>query len=239
VFPRLADNGEPPSYELSPTRVGSGIQALDDMLGEGYWPGASTLLVGPTGVGKTLMGMHFVFQPAGQYEPAIVATMQEDPIQLERVVRRFGWSLTEDYITLMYRTPVDLYIDEWVHDLLSLIEATGARRVLVDSLGDLQAGSPDLMRFREYVYSLLRRCSRRGISLMMTYEVPELLGLTRLTEYGASQMADNVVLLQYRGLDAAASRTLTVLKTRASHHDPRAREFRITTEGILLAPNAT
>jgi len=184
------------------------------------------------------MGMHFVFCGVNQGEPGIIATMQEDPSQLERVVRPFGWSLEHPDVTLMYRSPVDLYVDECVHDLINIIEATGATRVLVDSLGNLQAASPDLVRFREYVYSLLRRCSRRGVSLMLTHEVADLVGLTRLTEYGASQVADNVVLLQYRSLDVAASRTLTVLKTRASHHNPNVREFRITPGGITLIPPA-
>ena len=35
----------------------------------------------------------------------------------------------------MYRTPVDLYLDEWVHELLERVEATGARRIGL-SLGD-------------------------------------------------------------------------------------------------------
>ncbi len=37
----------------------------------------------------------------------------------------------------MARSPVDVYIDEWVYELLDLVEKTGAKRVLVDSLADL------------------------------------------------------------------------------------------------------
>jgi hypothetical protein len=35
-------------------------------------------------------------------------------------------------------------------------------------------------------------------------------------------------------LDHSISRVLTVLKTRASHHAPEAREFQITTDGITI-----
>jgi circadian clock protein KaiC len=135
----------------------------------------------------------------------------------------------------MYRSPVDLYVDQWVYDLFDTVEATGATRVLVDSLRDLQAASPDPTRFREYVYSLLHRFSRRGVSVMMTHEISELYGVTSLTEHGASHLADNVVLLQYHGDgDSAVSRTLAVLKTRASAHDPRIRGFEITRTGVVL-----
>lgn len=236
AFPRLADPGDEAPYDLARERRSTGIQALDDMLADGYWPGASTLIAGPTGAGKTLMGLHFAFGGARQGEPAVIATLQENPTQLNRIIRAFGWSLETDNVTLMYRTPVDLYADEWVYELLDTIDAVGATRVLVDSLSDLQAASPDPTRFREYIYSLLHRCSRGGVSVMMTYEIPELYGVTRLTEFGASHLADNVMLLQYTGAEQATiSRTLTVLKTRASTHDPRIRGFEITPKGILLS----
>jgi circadian clock protein KaiC len=234
VFPRLADPVATEDYALGGERVSSGIGALDDMLAEGYWPGAATLVAGPTGIGKTLMGMHFVFNGARRKEHGIIATLQENPTQLERTAQAFGWSLTDDNVTLLYRSPVDLYLDEWVYELLHAVETTGATRVLIDSLGDLQAASADTTRFREYTYSLIHRFSRRGVGLMMTYEVPELFGLTRLTEYGASHLADNVVLLQYRDIESTVARTITVLKTRASHHDPRVQEFQITDDGIVL-----
>lgn len=235
VFPRLADPSEIAAYDLGREPVSSGVRAIDDMLGEGYRPGGSTLVAGPTGIGKTLMGLHFLFNGAKAGERGLIATLQENPTQLERIVQGFGWSLLSQDVELMYRSPVDLYIDEWVYDLLDTIEATGAKRVLIDSLGDLRAAAtPDVSRFREYLYSLLQRCSRRGIGVMMTFEVPELFGLTRLTEHGTSHLADNVILLQYRTVESALVRTLTVLKTRAGHHDVRIRQFEITKAGIVL-----
>jgi circadian clock protein KaiC len=234
VFPRLADIGGHADYELSDQRESSGIGALDSMLADGYWPGASTLVAGPTGVGKTLMGLHFAFHGTRHGEPAVIATLQEDPSQLERIVRGFGWSLADDGIHVLYRSPIDLYVDQWVYELLDTVERTGARRVIVDSLGDLQAASPDLGRFREYAYSLLQRCSRRAVSLLMTYEIPELFGVTRLSEFGASHLADNVIMLQYRHAGSSIKRTVAVLKTRASIHDPAVHDFEITPEGIHI-----
>ena len=234
VFPRLADPADQEGYDMSEVRLSSGIAILDRMLGRGYWPGASTLVAGPSGSGKTLMGLHFIFDGARNDEPGVIATLQENAAQLERIVNGFGWSLDEQGVELMYRAPVDLYLDEWVHELLETVERTGARRILIDSLGDLRATSTDETRFREYIYSLLQRCARQGVTVMMTQEVGELFGVTRLSEFGISHVSDNVVLLQFIRGDSRVKRGLTVMKTRASAHDPQIREFEITSDGFVV-----
>lgn len=236
VFPRLADLPDISDYSFTEQRVSSGIAALDQMLADGYRPGTSTLCAGPSGTGKTLMGLHFIFNGADAGEPGILATLQEHPIQLERIVSGFGWSLTNDAVELMARSPVDIYVDEWVYELLEAIERTGARRVLIDSLTDLQLASPDATRFREYMYSLVQRLARLDVSLFMTAELSDLFQTTRLAEHGVSHLADNVLLLEYLRESSTVRRVLTVLKTRASGHEPQSREFTISPEGIVLAP---
>jgi len=192
------------------------------------------MCAGPSGSGKTLMGLHFVFNGVRQGEAGVLATLQEHPTQLARIVKEFGWSIDEEGVELMYRSPVDLYVDEWVYDLLAAVERTGARRVLIDSLTDLQLAAPDETRFREYLYSLVQRFSRQGVSVFMTSELPDLFQVTRLSEFGVSHLSDNVVLLQYIRDQLAIRRALIVLKTRASRHEPEIREFKITPEGIVL-----
>jgi circadian clock protein KaiC len=234
VFPRLADPVNVESYGETPERTSSGVPALDAMLADGYWRGASTLVTGPSGVGKTLLALHFVFAGAQRGETGLIATFQENPIQLERILGGFSWSLKDPGIELMYRSPVDLLLDEWVYDFLDTLERTGARRVAIDSLGDLQAACADEIRFREYMYSLLQRCARANISVTMTQEVPDLFGITRLSEYGISHLSDNVILLQFLRGESELKRAITVLKTRGSVHDQHLRQWMISSDGITL-----
>ena len=234
AFPRLADELDATAYESSSVRISSGVAPLDAMLSDGYIQGASTLVAGPSGSGKTLLGLHFLMNGARLDEPGLIATLQENPIQLERILNGYGWSLGEPGIDVMYRTPVDLYLDEWMYNLLDEIERTGARRVVIDSLGDLRASGIEELRFRECIYSLLQRCVRKGVSVMMTQEVPELFGTTRLSEYGISHLSDNVVLLQFILDDSRLKRAISVIKTRGSAHDSHLRQFDITGEGFVL-----
>ena len=234
LFPRLADAPLEEEYQQSGVRASSGIPALDEMLADGYWPGASTLLAGPTGSGKTLMGLHFIFNGVRQGEPGVIATLQENATQLERVVQGFGWSLNEPGVEVMYRSPVDIYIDEWAYELLDTVRRTGARRVLIDSLIDLRSGVADGTRFREFIYSLMQRFAKLGVSTMLTFEVADLFGAERLSDDAVSPLSDNVVLLSYLRDEGLLKRTMTVVKTRASRHDPAVRQFVIGPNGIML-----
>jgi circadian clock protein KaiC len=84
------------------------------------------------------------------------------------------------------------------------------------------------------MYSLIQRCSRTGVSLFMTSELPDLFAVNRLSEYGVSHLSDNVLILQYIRDESSIRRAITALKTRASSNDPRVREFRIGSGGITI-----
>jgi circadian clock protein KaiC len=235
VFPRLADVLDGSNYELSTKKSSTGIEALDEVLGEGgYWSGAVTMVAGPSGIGKTLMGLHFLFRGADHSEPGIIATFQENQTQLTRIAKSFGWSFKKGGVHILSRSVVDIYIDEWVYQLLDLIDATGARRVVIDSLPDVMVAAADPIRFREWMFSLTQRLERAGISMMMIVEVPELFQLRRISEQGLSHLADNVVLLQYVQEGPELVRALTVLKTRAMHHHPVVHRYTISEKGFVL-----
>jgi circadian clock protein KaiC len=72
---------------------------------------------------------------------------------------------------------------------------------------------------------------------MMTLETRDD-GVSSVSEYGVSNISDNVVVLQLARQGSRLARTITVLKTRASGHDSRVREFAITEAGIVLEESA-
>lgn len=63
----------------------------------------------------------------GLWPGSCTATLQQNPTQLTRMLRGLGWQLSHPSVEVMYRSPVDIYIDEWVHDLLQAAERTQAR----------------------------------------------------------------------------------------------------------------
>ena len=234
LFPRLADIPVTDSYAIGDHRVTTGIPALDTMLAGGLWAGSSTVVTGPSGVGKTVLGLHFVYGGARHGERGVIASLQENPTQLSRLISGLGWSLADPAVEMMYRSPVDIYIDEWVRDLLDAVERAQARRVVIDGLMDLQLASLDGVRFGEFMYSLVQRFSRQGISLLATCDMPELLGAGNWSEFALSQLSDNVITLNYYRDRNSWCRSLAVVKARASRHDPAIRQFSIGPDGISL-----
>ncbi len=234
LFPRLADIPPEGSYPIGDQRVHTGLAQLDEMLDGGFWPGTSTLVAGPTGSGKTVMGLHFLMGGARQGEPGVMATLQENPTQLELMRRSFGWTADSPGIEVLYRSPVDIYLDEWVSDLLRMVDRTGARRLLVDSLMDLRLAAPDETRFREFMYSLSQRFSRQGVSMLMTLGVPELFGSPILSDFPVSHLSDNVIVFRFYSDHGSVRRVMSVAKSRASRHESSTREYEIGPDGIVI-----
>jgi circadian clock protein KaiC len=69
---------------------------------------------------------------------------------------------------------------------------------------------------------------------MFTHETVELFRISRISEFGMSHIADNVVLLQHIRDGSRMKRALSVLKTRGSTNSASVREFEIARDGITL-----
>ena len=82
VYPRLVSPVEAASYKRDVSRTPSGVPGLDSMLGGGFCAGSATLVAGPTGSGKTTMGIQFVLEGLRRGERCLLVNFQENPTQL-------------------------------------------------------------------------------------------------------------------------------------------------------------
>lgn len=241
VFPRIKTPSVFPRYEVSAERVPTGVLGLDEMFMTGLPKGSATLVAGGAGTGKTLLGLHFITCGVSRGEPGVIVTFQENPSQLYDVAQGFGWDFRQmeknKLLKVLYSSPVELGVDEHTSKVKQAVNDLNASRVMVDSLMDLEVATPDKVRYKDYIYSLVNFFKSRGVTCFMTNEIAELFGPIRLTSYGVSFIADNVILLRYVEVESAIRRALSVLKMRGSNHDKEVREFKITPKGIqVLAP---
>ncbi|QGJ71987.1 Circadian clock protein kinase KaiC [Planctomycetales bacterium 10988] len=240
VYPRIRTSGEIPKYDYKLNRISTGIAEVDAMLEGGIPRGTTTMIAGSAGTGKTLFGLHFITGGLNleEPEPGVIVSFQESPAQLNTIASTFGWDLQkleeEDLLYQLHRSPVEIQPDVHFARVRTEVARIGAKRVLIDSVKDLEIATPDKVRYRDYLYSLVSEFKREGITTIVTNEIPELFGSFQLSEYGVSFIADNVLLLRYVESTGRMGRAMSVLKVRGSQHSKAIWSFEIDPEGIRI-----
>lgn len=238
VYPRIKTALPMPDYPTSNERISIGIDDLNTMLDGGLPRGTATMVTGAAGSGKTLIGMHFIVAGALAGEPGVIVTFQEQPSQLRSIVQSFGWNLEDleerGLLVHLYHSPVELQPDIHAARVREAVEKVQARRVLIDSIKDIEIATPDKVRFKDYIYSIVNEFKVKGITMIVTNEIPELFGGFQLSEYGVSFVTDNVILLRYVELNGHMEHVITILKVRGCNHSNDIRKFQITREGIRI-----
>ena len=238
LFPRLISPRVTTAYTPQLTRASTGVPGLDEMLDGGVWAGTTTLLVGPTGSGKTTVAMHFALEGLSRKEPTLYVNFQENPAQLARSFSNLGANMEEmrkGGLEFVYVSPVELQIDSIVVGIFDRIKGGTIRRVVVDAVGDLVTAASDQQRLHDYLYSLVQHFAVNGVTSLLTFESGITIdGGMDTGEQRFSYMSDNVLTIGLGG-DERTRRTIRVIKTRNSGHDPVVRQLEISSSGARVS----
>lgn len=75
---------------------------------------------------------------------------------------------------LLYRSPVEMQLDNVTTNLFSHVREGRVKRVVIDALGDLKKSSSDPQRFSDSMYALTQWFAVQNVTCMMMYELHRL-----------------------------------------------------------------
>jgi len=102
---------------------------------------------------------------------------------------------------------------------------------VVDAVGDLAEGASDPQRLHDFLYSLVQHFVVRNVTSILNLESAQGVAGGRDEEQRWSYMSDNVLLME-RSAGGDGERTIRVVKTRNSSHDPRPHRMEIRRDGV-------
>jgi circadian clock protein KaiC len=240
TFPRTFGLSKETGHVKGTRRLSTGIAKLDGMLGGGIPEGESLLLAGPSGSGKSTLGMQFIDEGLRQGEPGIVAIFEELTAELVHRAAMFGIDLDtpqkQDKLKLLYLRPLDLSVDETVHEIVNAVNKIGAKRLVIDSLvGFEMALAPGFREdFRESLYRMIAALTRLGVTILSTVEVEEDFTSTDLSKFTVSFLADDILRMRYVSINGQFRKMLMVVKMRRSKHSIDMYEYQITDKGVVI-----
>jgi circadian clock protein KaiC len=224
-------------YEVGTERVSSGVPRLDAMMGgKGYYRGASVLVSGSAGTGKTSLAAHFAQSSAARGERCLWLVYDESPSQIVRNMRSIGVDLApavrSGMLHLQAVPPTSFGLEMHLLTTHKLVKELNPRSIILDSISNFTSIGSEVE-----IKGMLMRLTdlfkmRQITSLFTSLTVGDILLEDISTKLSA--LMDTWLLLREIESGAERNRVLHLLKSRGMAHSNQIREFLLTDHGVEL-----
>ena len=235
VFPRLIAAEH--RMRVPRVQLSSGIAAFDCLLGGGLDSGSSTLILGPAGTGKSLIGVTFAMATIARGEKAAIFVFDEELGLLFDRMKGLNIDLegprARGDLLIEQIDAAELSPGEFSHRAQELVDRHGVKTVLIDSLNGYQVAMPEENSLILHVHELLQYLNRHGATTFVTVAQHGLVGDMQ-APIDITYLADTVILLRYFEAQGQVRRAVSVIKKRTGRHESTIREYRISSRGLSL-----
>lgn len=219
-----------------------GVDALDTLIGGGLFDGSTTMVVGVSGVGKTVLGTQLLREGAlKQKKRGLIVSLDEHPAQIIRNAQTLGLNLQEQIdagtIRILFESPQELNIDCHYAQIVEIVEKYNIQRMVIDGMTSYSTAIGDMGIYRDFFHALVAYSKHRLMTTFFNYENPEFLGISSyMPDFPVSSIVDNLILMSLVEIDNSLHRCISVVKARGCNHSFQTREFSIGEGGIKLMP---
>ena len=235
VFPRLVSAEHRGSFSRDSIPIGNA--PFDGLIGGGFERGASTLILGPAGTGKSLLTLSFVKAAIERGENAAMFVFDEELGLLFSRALGLGIDLQamveSEQLVIEQIDAAELSPGEFSERVRICVERYKARTVVIDSLNGYQAAMPEEQALILHMHELLQYLNRQGVMTFLTVAQHGLVGDMK-SPVDVTYLADTVILLRYFEATGRVRRAISVVKKRMGNHEDTIREFTIGQTGITL-----
>jgi circadian clock protein KaiC len=217
-----------------------GVDAVDSLIGGGVFDGSTTMVIGVSGVGKTVLSTQMLREGSmRQKTRGLLISLDEHPAQIIRNAQTLGLNLEEQVadgtIKIMFESPQELDIDSHFARIVELVEGNDIQRMVIDGMSSYSTAASQLSAYRDFFHAIVAYSKRRLMTTFFNYENPEFLGISSyMPDFPLSSIVDNIVLMSLVEIDNSLRRCISVVKARGSNHSFDTREFVIGQGGISL-----
>ncbi|HTM68587.1 MAG TPA: circadian clock protein KaiC [Candidatus Binatia bacterium] len=219
------------------SRLSIGVKGIDDMTDGGLYRGSTTLLLGPSGTGRTVLGLHFLAEGAHKKERGILFSFEEGVSQLRADAKSLGWNFAgyerSKLLRLVAWQPEAMPIESYLKKIRRLVDDAAPKRVVIDSLTPL-ARAVDEQRFRRFVVALNSYLKSKGVTTIVNYTTDAALSASVASESDMAVVADNIIVMKLSESGRNIEREISIAKSRASAHVKTVRRYVISSEGMCV-----
>jgi len=248
-LPALGQDGS--EQGASVTKRETGIAGFDEITMGGLPPGRATVVAGQAGSGKTVFVGQFLAEGIRRGESGVFVSLEEPVQDLRANLETLGhdipaWEAANDWrfvdaSPLVRLGPQELTVEPYRMETLTAqighaIDATGAQRLVLDSVNGVLALPDDAAMARQALRGLIGTLRPLGLAIMITVETSE--DPQAMSSFGIEEfVADNVVLMHNLKEGRVRRRTIEVLKMRgAMHHKGEASFTVLPGRGVVVLP---
>jgi circadian clock protein KaiC len=229
VYPRLENRRQ--TRALSSGTLKSGSAAIDSLLDDGLPMGTCTLILGPSGVGKSTLAAQYLSAAAAKKIRSAAFLFDEQRATFmsrgDTLGMRMGKLVASGLIDVAKIEPGTLSPGEFSHSVRKVVEDHQVRVVLIDSLTGYLTAIPErdaaVVRLHELT-SYLASC---GVVTILTVAQQGMMGASMLTPVDVSYIADTIFILRFFEAGGEVRKALSVIKKRTGKHENTLREFGI------------
>jgi circadian clock protein KaiC len=239
--PRRSSRDKAAAFDVT-TRITTGVPGLDALVNGGYFLGSTTVVAGISGVGKSVMGLHYLAEGARLGERSVMLTLDEQVPQVVRNANSIGIDLQKfidsGIVRVQYDTPQEIEIDRHFYNIEQIVETFKPTRVLFDSLSTYGSTLGTGRMFRDFFHALVALMKEHQTATVYNHENPEMLGMASMMGNAAmSSLVDNILLMNWIEMGDAFRLALTVAKMRGNPNTRSTNECEILDgQGMRVLP---